>query len=463
MLHLRMLIIPVEEFKMQLNQDTDVLKSWTWFMSLLSDEEWQERKLAIEQKITIEEKTGEPFFEFLDKGTLLVINDDQIGWYLYLVEMFLREPHKYEFFQGARVIPIFKRLGQDFDLLMNIPGIKKKVENLIWVRKSEADPMLFEILTALAWVRNGWLVSFLKESKTGKMPDLFAKKADREFYIECKRQRKTSDYTYRETKKRQVMISYLNKKLLIKNILLDIIFHVELESLDDTYLRDLLYDKLESVKKTCKITDAGIVDIDVSFVDINGINGHLKKTWVKYQSPQLNLLIGRKAPDNMSFTAGIYGNFIRVGDGVVNNQYVHKINRAYGVFWRCDAEESISAKARDIKKQLFSALEQFKPNQNVVVHIGMETFDGSEVELKRLLKITDTLGKIELNAKNLKWAYCHFFQSYSTPDEIWVFDETVNTISCVPPDGLPPLSSNFLIVPDNVGLENLAHWEKPLP
>ncbi len=169
--------------------------------------------------LTVEERKSAPFSESLDKGTLLVIKDDQIGWYLYLVEMYLKQPHKYEFFQGARVIPIFKRFGQDFEMLMQIEGIRKKVKNLIKVRKSEADAMLFEILTALVWVRNGWNVSFLEESKTGKMPDLYAKKDDREFYIECKRQMKTSDYTYRETKKRQIMISYLSKELLriIKN------------------------------------------------------------------------------------------------------------------------------------------------------------------------------------------------------------------------------------------------------
>ncbi|MGB4400178.1 MAG: hypothetical protein WBJ10_12480, partial [Daejeonella sp.] len=125
-----MITIPVEEFNMPLDQDSDVLKSWTWFMSLFSPDEWQKRKLAIEERITIEVKTGEPFSESLDKGTLLVINDDQIGWYLYLVEMFLKEPHKYEFFQGARVIPIFKRLGQDYELLTSIEGIRKKIKNL---------------------------------------------------------------------------------------------------------------------------------------------------------------------------------------------------------------------------------------------------------------------------------------------------------------------------------------------
>ncbi len=457
-----MLRIPVEEFNMPLDQDTDVLKSWSWFMSLLSPQEWQKRKQVIEEKITVEERKSAPFSESLDKGTLLVIKDDQIGWYLYLVEMYLKQPHKYEFFQGARVIPIFKRFGQDFEMLMQIEGIRKKVKNLIKVRKSEADAMLFEILTALVWVRNGWNVSFLEESKTGKMPDLYAKKDDREFYIECKRQMKTSDYTYRETKKRQIMISYLSKELLRGNILLDIVFHVELESLPDTYLRDLLRDKLP-FQKPCRVSEKNIVDIDVSFVDVKGINQYLEKNWVKFQSPQLNLLIGRKASDNLAFTSGLYANFFKVGEGNVNNQYIHEIGFAYGVFWKCDALEAVAAKARDIKKQIYSALQQFQPGQNVVIHIGMETFDGPEVEMKRLLKITETIDNIELNKRNLKWAYCHFFQSYSTPIETWAFDETVNTISSVPPDLPPPLVSTFLIVPEEEGLNNIAHWERPLP
>lgn len=458
-----MITIPVEEFNIPLDQDEDVLKSWTYFMSLFSDEDWQNRKQAIEKSITVEVKGGAPFGESLDKGTLLVVNDDQIGWYLYLVEMFLKAPHKYEYFQGARVVPIFKKFGQDFDLLMGIEGIRRKVKNLIKVRKSEADALLFEILTALVWARNGWQVSILEESKTGKMPDLLARKDGREFHIECKRQKKTSDYAYRETKKRQIMASYISKELLFHNLLLDIVFHVELESLEDTYLRDFLIEKIPTISKPGKISDEGKVEINISFVDIKGINDHLRKFWVKHHSPQLNLLIGKKAPDNLAFTSGMYANFVKVGEGEVNNQYVSELANAYGVFWHCDAPEAISAKARDIKKQLYSALEQFQPNQNVVIHIGMETFDGPEVEMKRMLKITDTLESPELIAPNLKWAYCHFFQSYATPDEPWVFDETVNTISSIPPEGRPPLTLTFLVVPEGAGLNNLAHWERPLP
>ncbi|TBO44470.1 hypothetical protein [Pedobacter kyonggii] len=346
---------------------------------------------------------------------------------------------------------------------MSIEGVRKKAKNLIKVRKSEADALLFEMLTALMWARNGWEVNFLEESKTGKMPDLLAKKGDKEYHIECKRQKKTSEYAYRETKKRQVMISYISKELLIHNLLLDIVFHVELESLSDTYLRDLLIEKIPTISNPGRISDEGKVDIDISFVDIKGINEHLVKFFVKHHSPQLNLLIGKKAPDNLGFTSGMYANFIKVGDGEVNNQYVSEISNAYGVFWHCDAPDAISAKARDIKKQLFSALKQFQPNQNVVIHIGMETFDGPEVEMKRMLKITDTIENVEFKAPDLKWAYCHFFQSYATPDEAWVFDETVNTISSIPPEGKPPLISSFLVIPEDTSLHNLAHWERPLP
>ena len=103
------------------------------------------------------------FSDSLAKGTLLVVKDDQIGWYIYLVEMFLKEPHKFESIQGSRVVPIFKRLGVDFDLLMTIGGLEAKVRSLVKKRRSEADAILFEILAALTWVRNGWSTEFLEE------------------------------------------------------------------------------------------------------------------------------------------------------------------------------------------------------------------------------------------------------------------------------------------------------------
>ena len=306
-------------------------------------------------------------------------------------------------------------------------------------------------------------MAFLEESKSGKTPDLTARKGNEEWYIECKRQSKSSDYSLRERLKWQNIISQINKQLLKHNMLLEVVFHIELTSLPDTYLKDLLYAKIPLIVKEGKVLSTNEVDVSVSFINIDSINKHVSKFVVKNDSPVMAALIGGKPTYNLGFTSGMEAGFYRVGEGTVNNLYVNAVRRAFGAFWSCHAPEAIFAKARDIKKQIFSALQQFRPEHNGVVHVGMETFDGPAVEKARFQKITDTVGQIGLEGKNLKWAYCHFFQAYSPTHTNWTFDETVNTISSNPPYGSPPLTSKFLIVPEDVGIDNLNHWERPLP
>jgi hypothetical protein len=51
----------------------------------------------------------------------------------------------------------------------------------------------------------------------------------------------------------------------------------------------------------------------------------------------------------------------------------------------------------------------------------MKTFDGPALEQERFLNITDTLNRIDLNEKEFKWGFCHFFQSYSPVNLVWTF------------------------------------------
>jgi hypothetical protein len=456
-----MLRIPAEKYKLPQYDDIDVIQSWKWFLSFISEREWQKRKSIIETKIAIEFRTSQPFSEPLTEGTLMVDKYDVIGWYLYLIDMLINEPHKYDYFQGARVLPIFKRFGIDLDILKNIDGIEKKIKDLMKKRKSEADALLFEILTALLWARNGYQVSFISEKHGEKSADIVAKKENTVWNIECKKQSKTSEYAYRETAKRQRMISYISRELLERNILLDITFHVELESLPDTFLKDLLEHKLK-LAITGKIVANAQVDINLAFVDIATIKKHLESNCVKYNSPMLNQLIGKKPIDNKGFTCGLYANLFRVGDGEVNNLYVSDLDKAYGVYWRCDAKEALWAKARDIKNQIYTAMQQFKSEDTAVIHVGLETFDGPDVEMTRFEKIKNTLKNINPQKSNLRWIFCNFFQAYSPPDECWVFDETVSTMSAYfSPQ--PPLDIKLMIVPDEEASNNISHWDRPLP
>src|SRR5690606_10705696 len=132
-------------------------------------------------------------------------------------------------------------------------------------------------------------------------------------------------------------------------------FHVELVSLPDTYLKDLLWDKIPLIKKSGSLISNNEVDIKISFVSISKIKEHLTKYCVKNSSPQLLDLIAQRPVDNSSFTGGFLGDFFRVGEGDTNNLYISDISKAFGVQWNCDAEQAITAKARDTKSQILSA------------------------------------------------------------------------------------------------------------
>lgn len=456
--------IPLSQFPINLVDDINIKNAYNWFRSFLSDQDWLKRKAQIEKYLSTVVRSSTPFSEPISEGKLLVIKKDQIGWYLYLVHTYLFEPHKYEYNQGARVVPIFKRIGMDVNLAKKINGINKKMRDLFKKRTSEADAILFEVLTALLWARNGWEVSIIEEGKGGKSPDLEVVKGEVKWQVECKRQMKTADYTYRETKKRQVMISQISKVLLQYNILLDIKFHVELVSLPDNYLFDLLNEVIPIAKTPCKIVSNEVIDIQLSFVDIDYIQDHLRKYMVKNNSPQLlELITKNKEVDHSAFTSGFMGNFFYVGDGEANNLYVNEIVNAYGVHCYCDSEKAFNAKGRDIRNQINSAIKQFNPDANSIIHIGMETFDGPEVEMARAEKIKNTMSGIDTTSNKLCWIFYHYFQSYTRSYRDWYFDETVSiATSFISP--VLPIKNTFLIIPENeVQIEEASHWDKELP
>lgn len=454
--------IPSARLQYEPFKDNDIKNAYNWIRSFMSDKEWLERKEKIEKDISIP-FLNHPSFVDIRTGTLIAIQKDQIGWYLYLIYTLINEPYRYDYFQGARIVPIFKRIGMNLELVKSIGGINKKIRDLLSKRASEADAILFEVLTALLWVRNGWDVKILEEGKGNKTPDFQMTKDGEIWQVECKRQKKTATYAYAETAKRQIMISHISKLLVQHNILLDINFHVELVSLPDTYLKNLIEDLIPKVHNSGKLMSNNEVDIDVSFVDIKAIQKYLENNYLKNNSPHLIELIANKPVDNLGFTSGIKGNFYYLGEGEANNVYISEVFNAYGVQCYCDAETAIKAKARDVKNQINDAIAQFSSNTKGVIHIGMETLDGPEVEGERAEKIISTLKQIDTQDSNLRWVYFHFFQSYTRSDEDWIIDETVDSVTAYV-NPIPLIQKTFLIIPeDSDTIEQESHWNRPLP
>lgn len=444
--------------------DPDIRRILEWFLGFLKPEEWISRKKAIEahlQAITEPRQSREA----ASVSKPISIPDDKMGWYLYLAEMLMCAPYNYEPIQGARILPIFKRLGKDFELLQEIRGIEDKVRSLLYANKSQADSGLFEILVALLWLRNGWsIVEFVQEAPPEKRPDIRAESETEEWFIETKRLAKSSGYSQKERERWLLMWRHL-RDFLIDNRLsyvLDIVFHVELDALSETYLRDELSGKLRLILPPCEMVSNDIIDVSVTPVDFEKARKHLRKNYVKDPSDQLAQLVAGRRDPNRGFTYVVGGEFVRIGEGLANNRFLDKMDFAAGSFWHCDAERSIEIKARDIRGHLAEAVQQLPDKGQGVVHVGLETLDGELVEFERYRRIVNSLARFEARGKDLKWVYCHLYQSYAPPDQLWVMDETVYHFSGEDPDAAEPLTHRATVISDGETFDGV-HWLREPP
>ena len=160
--------------------DADLENALRWFLAFVSDGDWRRRVAAIEENI---ERGIQPKAHDFQGGDYVPIysGTDRIGWYLYLLDAAQHAPLKYEPLQGSRVIPVFKRLGADLDLLKGIVGVEDRVGRLLDAERSQPDGGLFELIIALLWktqrLLDGGVHSRNFTAKDPRFPGLFRRRA----------------------------------------------------------------------------------------------------------------------------------------------------------------------------------------------------------------------------------------------------------------------------------------------
>jgi hypothetical protein len=445
--------------------DPDIEAAFRWLLSYLPSGEWAARRAAIEQHLEtiLEPRTSPPPAAGYYR---LIGPEDQIGWYLYLVETSLYEPWRTEVNQAARVLPIFRRLGSELNVLRRIGGIDDKAVDVLGRSKSQPDSVLFEILIALLWSRNGWPdVALIPADPKEKRPDIRAARGSDEWFVETKRLTANSGYSLKERDKWLRLWNRL-KDVLVElglPVILDITFHVELETLDDDFARDQLAGKLKFVVSPCELVSNDEWTVSVRFVDFYKIRRHFEKFYVKAHSRQLQELVGGRWERGRGFTMILDAPTVCMGEGRVVNQYVERINWAAGAYWHCDAERAYEKKARDIRGHLAGAVEQLPATSPGVIHVGIETLDGELVEAERFKRILNTAAVFDPNGKDLRWVYCHLYEAYAPPDAAWYFDETIYPFGLNRQPNPEPIRLRASVVPNEEGVVKGAHWLREAP
>jgi hypothetical protein len=451
--------------------DADIERAFDWLISFLPPGEWDKRRSAIDEYL-------EQLFSPKEKSTgpteyhRLIRPDDRISWYLYLVEMSQHEPYRTEVNQAARVLPIFKRLGLDFTNLLKLGGIEDQAKKLLGESKNQPDSVLFEILIGLLWLRNGWTnVSFIPASQKEKRPDIRAVNSCDEWFVEAKRLSTNSSYSVKERTKWLRMWDRLTGCLVAENypFILDIAFHVELETLPDDFVLNELKGKLRFVVRPCELISNDVWTVHVSFVDFDKISTHLETQYVKSHSRQLQELVGGHWERKKGFTFIMNSSNVRINGNRGLNHYVEKIHWASCAHWHCDAERSIETKARDVRGHLSDAISQFPGGGRGVVHVGLETPDGEDVERERFVRIINSLAKFDPKGQDLRWVYCHLFESYAppVPDKNWFMDETIYRFGANRDPNPEPITTFASVIPEEVADKDSddypTHWLRDAP
>ena len=349
-------------------------------------------------------------------------------------------------------------------MLAELPGEGQQAERTD--AGAQPDGGLFELLVALLWKRNGYpTVEFIPERPPQKSPDILARSGREEWFVECKRLRKSSAYSEREREKWLTMWSRFAHHLISHNISLvfEMTFHVELESLPDDYLVTQLAGKLPFLSFPCHIASNETCDVTARPVDYRRARAYLRRYRVRIPSDQMQELLAGYRDPRRGFTCATAGDVVRVGGTSGNNRFLDSPSFAACSFWSCDAQRAVLNKARDVRGQLARAVSQLPPTERCAVHLGLETLDGPLVEEARLDRTKHSIVNFNALGKDLRWVYCHLFESYAPPDQLWVIDETVVHFGRDPTGRDEPLTFRPVIVPEGETVADGVHWHREPP
>lgn len=435
--------IPMYGFEPEVDRGTE------YFKSLISEEDWKARRLAIAQWFyrsligEVKDPTGKGHF---------FAQDDRFAWYVFLGEALNHHPPNYEPMFGSKVIPVLSAIGRNIALADQIDGFEDRARRLWSDEKKQPNGTLFELLVALAYAREGRSVRFVPENPGGdKSPDLEVEIDGTTFAVECKRL-EAGEFDESERQRMRELWREAAHSIVLtgRSVFLEIDFQVSLAEVPDDYLLRAVRSFLLSSKTEHVLSD----DISIGrirYLDLEPIQTALKKGYMLHPGSVYNkTLFGEYVRnDNLHLLQKA-----KLGP---NPHFIDEVDQVVAARWRSASETSIDRKARDVKRLLVKAHRQVPTNRPSIIHIGIESLGGDIVEQRRYQKIRNTIDNFDIQDKPIMFVYCNYFSPEAPAEEPWAIDETVHWQARVP--GWLPLASGNLIVPEQALSREGTLWD----
>ncbi|AZF39669.1 hypothetical protein C4J88_4936 [Pseudomonas sp. R4-39-08] len=403
-----------------------------YFKSFMSEDVWARRKSGVEgyfagiTKSIVESATKDS----MQYNNRMAYFAKWIDWYLYLAEVCSTKAFGHDQSQWARIKPYFMKIGSSIDLLKSVVGVEKRVKDMFYGKDNNADSVLFELIVAIAYAEQGWLVEFIPEVKGGgKTPDLKVIKGDDVLFVECKRFQKVTDYSEQEREAWLKQWAELLPEMLKSKLpfMVRVNFKSEVASIPKGAVAELYR---SAIKDKTPFTENSEFELTLKLINYPKMWDHFSKFSVKFPSPEINALIDQEWESHASYTMAMDAKFLRMPEAEsALNRFVKIIRRVYCARWECTADISIDRKARDVRSLLVKAVEQAPEHGKTVIHIAYETLHGPEVEFIRDKKIFNLVNSFDYGTKDVACVFCHALQPAAYPDGVFEFAETTRFFS----------------------------------
>ncbi|MCG9053522.1 restriction endonuclease [Laribacter hongkongensis] len=425
------------------------------FMDRMTKEQWQARRARLLDALRAHPANTTK----LTEAQSVRVREDEMGWYLFLCEQELEDPMCNDSSQALRILPFFAGLGCRWQYAHRVAGIEKKLDALLKDYRKEPDGLLFELLVALSYAAEGWDVEFIDEGQR-KTADLRVTRDEREFYVECKRMARTTDYSVKE-RNAFLRLWDAGKSVLFNNgqwIWFNGTFHVEPTDLQEGFLRNLWRASLPISEGEHVLLNNEQAIIRARLINQERVHQHLSKFRVKAHSPAFVQLLGEDwAPDDASVTLlnKISISHVAGCEAQVLGTYVEQVAFACGFTREFDSEPSINKKAKDVIKLLSDAVKQLPEDKPSIIHVAAETMEGAEVERRRSEKVQASVPAFYLG-KPVALIRLHRFQAHQRATMSFELDEAIDDFQMpyydlenipatvvVPPGGRPKCGGHW--------------------
>lgn len=425
------------------------------FLDRLGADAWNARRERV-----LDALRSRPVGRQLAEASSVRVRDDEIAWYLFLCQQTLEDPMCLDVSQAQRAVPFIASIGARWQHAHKVNGLDRKLDELLHKYRKEPDGALFEILVALAYAEAGWKVTLIEEGPQ-KTPDMRVQRGAQEFFVECKRMMRTTQYA--ETERTQFLRQWdAAKHRLLTNdqwIWLQGDFHVELADLPAGFLDEVFRAGLPLRHPQGQVLhQSEMATIRARLIDRVAVERHFDENYVKANSPMLARVLGGDwAPENATTTIIHSAKVVHVAwcDVPVLGAYLDQLWFACGFTRQVDAETAIEKKAKDITTLLSRAVEQVPADRPSIIHIAAETMDGPAIERRRTEKVMERIPQFTTE-KPVVAVRFHRFMGNQRAELAFEMDETIDKFQA---DGVD-LSAlpTSVVVPFGTELRDGSHW-----